>query len=247
MLNRHNLNIATLCAKGESRFTLSAILVEKDRTLETDGYHLVSVTRPTYKVEGFPEVPGAPPLANGNQRSFLMPAESALAISKALPKKTTIPILSCAAPGVIDGANNTMPVVTTDLSSAQTHMVREQSGSFPDWKRVIPDPESQCYETTIDVVKLRALCDQFIAFGKNRSGTAPVTFRFHAHEKSRGLNGEETTRPVVFRMDMDGGDGQHMMVVLAPIEGEVPKLTREQAGLEAEQLEGSASSVPSAE
>ena len=58
MLNIHNLNLADLCSKDESRFTLNAILVTKDCTVETDGHQLVKVTLPNYSADSFPEFPG---------------------------------------------------------------------------------------------------------------------------------------------------------------------------------------------
>ena len=112
MLNRHNLNIAKLASKEESRFTLSAIRVTPVETVVTDGRVLVRVSNPTMPVEQFPALPGATITDDFNP--FNLPAAAALQLAKSFKKRCTIPVLGCAA---VDTGGELAHVVTTDLEN----------------------------------------------------------------------------------------------------------------------------------
>ena len=97
MLNRHNLNIARLAAKDESRYMVTGVRVSPSETIATDGRQLTRVTTPKFKADDFPVKDGFKPTTTFEP--FILPAQSALAIAKALPKKSTLPILLNAAIG----------------------------------------------------------------------------------------------------------------------------------------------------
>ena len=60
-LNKHNLNIAKLAAKDESRYSLTGIRVSPDETICTDCHQLTPVTTPKVDVEQFPAKDGFKP------------------------------------------------------------------------------------------------------------------------------------------------------------------------------------------
>lgn len=204
MLNRHNLNIAALCNKDDSRFTLSALYVTPEATIETDGHQMMMVTRPNLDPQQFPEIPGA--VAVATHEAFLLGAEEAVKAGKSLPKKTTIPILQNAAvttvpSGEEDGTR--YGLVTTDLSTHQVfRQYSDKDRKFPDYKRVIWPPASAEHRICIDASLLRRVLAQFESFQSNQRG-APVQFFFRE-------NG-------AIRLDAEGGDGQHMTALVMPM------------------------------
>ena len=103
LLNRSILNLAKLASKEASRYTLQAIAVEKDQAVVTDGHILVTVgnTSPAAD-DSFPQVAGLEhkTFSEGPMiENVLVSRETALAALKALPKKSTIPVLANAAMG----------------------------------------------------------------------------------------------------------------------------------------------------
>jgi hypothetical protein len=110
MLNKHNLNIARLAAKDESRYTLQGILVSPEHTTCTDGHQLTRVTTPKMDPQAYPEVEGGSP-ATKTWEPFILPRDAALAISKAIPKSSTVPILGNAAIGEATNVNGHAQVI----------------------------------------------------------------------------------------------------------------------------------------
>ena len=55
LLNKHNLSIAELASKEESRYILQAIHVSAKRTAVTDGSIAVMVTLPEVDEKNFPD------------------------------------------------------------------------------------------------------------------------------------------------------------------------------------------------
>ncbi|KKL39742.1 hypothetical protein LCGC14_2368220 [marine sediment metagenome] len=138
MLNKHNLNIAKLAAKDESRYTLTGIRVSPDETCCTDGHQLTRVTTPKMGVENFPAKDGFTPTEDFEP--FLLPSEAALSVAKALPKKSTIPVLIHAAVG--EATDDDVQIAVTNLETFQLFDVRKMKGEFPSRERInsiIPD------------------------------------------------------------------------------------------------------------
>ena len=76
MLNKHNLNIAKLTPKDESRYSLTSILVSPDETVCTDGFQVTKVSTPKVAIENFPAKDGFKPTRKFEP--FLLSAEAAL-------------------------------------------------------------------------------------------------------------------------------------------------------------------------
>lgn len=135
MLNKWNLRVARFVSKDASRYTLQSVCVTKDATVATNGHQLVWVsTSAELKAEDFPEIPHAP-RGDDQHESFLLGAEDAVKIEKALPRKSAIPALLGAAVSVKDG----QPIVcVTDLELPQVFRPKPTPGQFPQYEKVIP-------------------------------------------------------------------------------------------------------------
>jgi hypothetical protein len=174
--------------------------------VETDGHQMVIVTMPKTEASAFPELTGAP-IPTNTFEPFVMGAPDAIRIAKLLPLKSTIPVLQHAA--ICTGATSetgarTVPVLTTDLSSSQTHSVRALDGNFPDYKRVMPKLEETTFKVGFDAKKMKALMAQFESFMKNKTGPLLVDFYFTAENSA-------------VRMEASGGDDQQMTAILMPV------------------------------
>jgi hypothetical protein len=204
MLNKHNLAIASLASKEESRFTLNAILVTPECTIETDGHQLVMVTTPKdVPVDSFPQVPGIPP-ATLDFKPFLLPAAEAQKIAKSLPKKTTIPALLHA--GISTPADDSEDnlIFVTDPEAAQSFRIRKVKGNFPDHNRVMPKPDDSRFQIALDARLLRTVLGTLDSFVDSRQN-APVRFYFKSPNEA-------------LRIDADNGEtGQHMTAVVMPM------------------------------
>jgi hypothetical protein len=223
MLNTHNLNIAKLAPKEDSRFTLSGILVTPECTVETDGEQLVIVSRPTtHKASDFPTGPITDATPVNTHPAFIMSTADADAIAKYLKttKRSTLPILTnaavCAEHTIANGQRY-IPVLTANLDSTQTHQVRAIAGSFPNYERAMkPASEQKGFKIVLDARQLKSLMMQFESF--------------MADKLQRNVEFYFDTETSAVRMDADGGDSQHMTAFLMPESGEpFSQLERENA------------------
>jgi hypothetical protein len=146
MLNRHNLDIASLCSKEESRYSLCGILVTKERTCVTDGHLLVTVTTPDIPPDNIPIIEGINP--SEDPIPFIMPADQALSISKAIPKRSLIPVITNAF--VESGEGDSAKVAVTDLESPRIFNCKKIPGIFPKFDQVIPSPDSAEIAIAVD-------------------------------------------------------------------------------------------------
>lgn len=202
LLNKHNLNIAKIASREESRYTLKAIQVTDRETVVTDGHRLVRVTLPTECKPGdFPQLEGFTP--NGNGTPFLLDRDTALQATKLIPKKTTIPILNHAAVSACkgeDGQVQQIQVCVTDLDHTQVLRPKPDNGRFPAWECVLPAGEPLA-EVCLDASYIEELGKLLREFGG--SGLA-VRIRVYGKEKA-------------VRMDARNGDGQEMNAVVMPL------------------------------
>ena len=170
LLNKHNLSIAALASKDESRYTLQAIHVNQDRTAVTDGHIAVMVTLP--KDEGFPCVPGFT-ATNGSAEPFIMDAASALAVCKSIPRRTHIPILKHACVGT--NSDGKLSVLVNDLETPQVFQPRVIEGNYPNIELVIPDSSKTTLTIGVDAQLLMKLAKSALEFGDD--GRHDVTMK----------------------------------------------------------------------
>ncbi|HYT08947.1 MAG TPA: hypothetical protein VEL77_14985 [Rugosimonospora sp.] len=208
LLNRHNLNIAALCSKEASRFSLQALYVTPQATVETDGHQLVSVTlAPGLQAESFPEPPNTPKAVD-EWKPFLLPASEALAIAKALPKKSKIPALECAAVTDETDGHGHSAISVTDLEFARVFRTRKPEGNFPDYERIMPKLKNATFQVAFDAALLVRVLNRIVAFQQgqgNAKGGNPATVTFSFTDKNHAV-----------RLDAKGGEDQQLTAVVMP-------------------------------
>lgn len=198
LLTKAELNLAQLADDVTTRYTLAGIAIEPKSTVVTNGHYLVTVEHGELSEENFPATPGLEhkKLENGAAVSerVMVSRESALAASKALPRKSTIPILLNAALG----KDNSLYV--NSLHSVQSFK-SENTGKFPEWSTIIPKEKPQA-EIVLNAEYLEMLA-KFIRENGNSQVTAVRLT----------LYGDTTS----MRFDALTASGQHVMALLMPM------------------------------
>ena len=209
MLNKHNLSIYKLASKEKSRFTLNAIRVEKTRTAVTDGWTLMTVDTPLeLKAESFPDVNGYKPI--DDFKPFNMPATVAADVLKAIPAKSTIPILRTAAVcenphANEEGHKNEVTVLTTDLDRHRP-VTFKHAGNFPDIDRVIWKSEEAEFAINVNARLLADVLDLIAKMNNSKrdvSEPPDCVLRFKT-------NGE------AIRIDAKTDEGQPVIALVIP-------------------------------
>lgn len=177
LLNKQTLLLAALASREESSFTLAAILVTPKECVVTDGHQLTRISLPQdISPDAFPAIAGTGAPSNGDTEPFLLSTRHALEILKALPTKSSIPALERAL--VTIGEDGKPQIVTRDLTSYRVWKPRE-TGQFPDWQRVLPNPDEAQFKMTFNAELLDRVLKQAIQFqklGGERSAFCELTF-----------------------------------------------------------------------
>ena len=123
MLNKKNFQIAKLCGEAipDSKFALSGILVTPRETTATDGHILLRI-----KGTGEPE----------NFKPFIMPADKALDVAKALPGGCNIPDGGQVTIEHIEGTEEARIKTTNQHGHEVTCSIRPIMSTFPDTDKV---------------------------------------------------------------------------------------------------------------
>jgi hypothetical protein len=178
MLNKWNLQAAQFVSKESSRYTLNGIHVRSDATVATNGHYLAWVsTSPDRKAEDFPLVDGVGP-ATDSYDPFLLDRDAALEIAKALPKKTTIPVLAYAAVSVEDGKT---AITVTDLENPRTFRPRKMEGQFPRVEAVFPT-KAPVVRFALSATYLAQIAKFAADFNAGREASDPVYITVYSPE-----------------------------------------------------------------
>lgn len=147
LLNKASLSIYKTCSKEESRFTLNGILVDPEYTVATDGHAMTICETVKDSAESYPEWESFK--ATNEWKPFVLPSSDCADIIKALPTKTTIPILANAAVG--DRSDDSSAIIgVTDLDKKRVFEAKQDSSrNFPDWRRVLPKEENFRFEINV--------------------------------------------------------------------------------------------------
>ena len=213
MLNKHNLNVAKLAAKDESRYTLTGIRVSPDETMCTDGHQLTRVTTPKVNVDDFPAGEGF--TATAKWEPFILDAKAALTIAKAIPNGSTIPILHHAAIGEATNVNGHAQIMVNDLESPQVFTPRKIDGQFPDVERVLDGVPEDKADVVVGLgfdVLLPVLREMKRFAGNVRAFKMSIYLPKDGKVVDSGI-----------RLDCENDDGQHWTSVVMPHAIDEPK------------------------
>lgn len=221
MLNKANFLVTEFASKEESRYALTAIQVRPEATVATNGHYLAWISTDSADPQNFPVVEGF----EGGQKHFkpfLLDVESAKAIAKALPRKTTIPVLQYAAVHVngvtVESPDGTktqdqdkgiqsVSLAVTDLERPQVFRPRVPEGQFPKFEQVIPDWEKDvAFEISVDPAYLATIAKSALDFQKGKAKPI-LRMKFYTPDKA-------------IRFDATNDNGQGMTVVLMPMRDE---------------------------
>jgi hypothetical protein len=196
LLNRSVLNLAKLASKEASRYSLQAIAIEKDQAIVTDGHIMVKVQSAPVADDLFPAVAGLEHRTFQNGDQVLVHRDAALAALKAIPKKTTIPVLCNAAMGT-DGK-----LYTTDLENVG-QFKHEVTGQFPRWRDVMPKADAPVTATiAFNARKMIQLCQYMVENGDARQPKVKLTV--YDAQSAMKLEGKTA-------------DGQDVIMILMPV------------------------------
>jgi len=203
LLTKAELDLARLTPKGESRYMVNGIAVRERDTAATNGHWAVTVAHSAFADDDYPQTAGLEH-ATPNGTAALLHRDTALGALKALPKKTTIPVLACAALG------KDSRVYVNTLDSVQTFGKEGgMGGQFPNIEAVIPKDDKPLAVVGLSAAYLRELADFIERHGAedSRSGErrcVGVKLTIYGAE-----------RPV--RFDAKTKDGQDVMALLMPV------------------------------
>lgn len=163
ILERHHLAAAAFCG-DEGRYQISQINVKPDGTVEaTNGHYAIRVPASRYPGSDFPDVEGRGGPLSG---PVMIPAETAKATEKALPKKSTIPILSCA---YVGNGGGSAKIATTDLETPIVRTAPQSRSKFPDLDSVIPEVTDKSIRIGMNAEYLRDIAAYALKSGNGRA------------------------------------------------------------------------------
>ena len=142
MYNKNNLQAVNFCSKPNSgRQELAGVLFTKDKTVATDSFSLLEIknTITDKALEDYPIIPDVKPMDGQLANAGVIVPQEVIKDIK-LPKNSNLPILNNC---IFTGKNNPdfIDITTTDLNTAKTLKARAISGTFPDYKNLIPTLE----------------------------------------------------------------------------------------------------------
>jgi len=126
----------------------------------------------------------------------LLPRDSALAVLKTLPKKSTLPILTHAA---LYKVGTDLEAYTTDLESTQTVRATPPDAKFPNVDKVIPESETvpeggmALRTVTLSAQYLKEIAEYALKYAE--SGKPGITFT---------LGGDSKADAVRLEINLDG-------------------------------------------
>jgi hypothetical protein len=210
MLNKNNLKVAQFASKEESRYCLSGIQVRADATIATNGALLVWTSKAPGDSSTFPLIDGAP-APQENHAPFVLGAEQAKAIEKAIPRKPAHEILGNAAVAVDPEGKPTISV--TDLESPQIFRPAPLGGKFPEWEYVMPKGKP-VFQIGLSAAYLAQIAKFAAEFHAGRDpGAACLRLSFYSEDNKKAVSG---WKPV--RFDIENADKtQGMTAVLMPM------------------------------
>ena len=172
LLAKNNLEIAELCPKASNRYTLMSVYICPDKTVVSDAKYLIEVQAPNSEAAEFPTLDGCTQAETFEP--FLLPAEAAQKVAKAIPTKSKLPILHHVAVGA-EADSEFAKLATTDLDAPTITRVRKTRGQFLAYDHLFPTT-APALKICFDANKLAKLLNGISkAMGKGKNEEAVVT------------------------------------------------------------------------
>jgi hypothetical protein len=203
LLTRHNLELAKLASTAPSRFTLNAIHITPTEVAVTDGYILATLETSKQSCESWPSA-GRGEVAD-DWKPFNLDAKAALDLARRLPKKATIPILNYAA--IVDGDEN-VTVIATDLEQDFTAKAKRNGANFPDYKRVIWNPDEATFAFNLNAANLAVIAGFVEKLNGSKRGVS--------NPPSCVLRFKSACEAV--RIEAESPDGEKFLALLTPVQ-----------------------------
>jgi DNA polymerase III sliding clamp (beta) subunit (PCNA family) len=160
IFNKNNLLAYEFCSDDNSRPQIASVLFKRDRTIATDSYCLIEIKNNfNFDPADLPLLPDkSKPLVNFAKAGYMIPQKSVKKAMSNLKENKSLPILSnCWFLQPKDQA--TSVIVSTDLEQADSVVVRNVEGNYPDINSVMPQDDQVKSKMVIDVKYLKRACD----------------------------------------------------------------------------------------
>ena len=139
LINQKLLAARHALSTDPARYNLNGLhFRDRENVTATDGHRAIRIHLPALSTKEFPDVAGAV-ITDDPIKPFIMPGDTVQKIRKAIPKRSSMPILCNAAIDRSVDSNGEMQVITTDLESTEVIRFRPIDGTFPDVDAVDPD------------------------------------------------------------------------------------------------------------
>jgi hypothetical protein len=200
MLNSKNFMIHD-CAKSEKdHMAVNNLLVEKNKTVVTDGHVLIEMSSCELNPSDYPEIAGYKPIEITEPLQFSK--SNCQALLKNMPKKTSqsLPILNC----IQIAENSTGPVALThDLSNTFTVHAEKDPAQYPDYNKVIPKEEDCLLKIDFNPALMAKIMNHAVKLSENVTMLVP----------------KSNAEPISFK-SVDPDNNQTMKAFLMPMRGE---------------------------
>jgi hypothetical protein len=208
MLNRQNFEIADLASEDEDRISLCGILVSPTGTAVTDGRMAMAVSSVEDNAPSlFANFEGVEVAESFTP--FILDKESALRISKAIPKgDSEVPEAKYAVIDAESENGDTAVISVNDIFRQDIMRVKKISGNFPDIDRVMPDPEKASFTIAFNPDLLADVLKTVARFCKNAASTS-ITMRVFSEREGIRIDAAsltQTLRAVVMPLRIDANE-----------------------------------------
>jgi len=199
LLNRTNLELADFASKDETRPALRSVHVGKGYTEATDGHAMMRVTIPEVDSLAFPSIEGMDCTSNGKEA--LIPVDAAKMMAKAIPRKSTLPIIQHLAWDARDSTDTELKFAVTDLDTVQRFNPRPIEGPYPTVDNVIPK-DNRVFQIGVNA----AILAKALAFIGKHSSSVDKQVRLTFYGPSKAI-----------RLDAKSEDGQEIVGLVMPL------------------------------
>lgn len=186
IIRREALHAALAATAEDTRYYLNAVQLEPaaHRVVATNGHVLLIVTdHSPFPDADFPSIAGAE-FHGDPAGAILAGADIVRAILSATPKKTSIPILTCAQLGA-NGTEQSATLAATDLQAPRVAtLTNEMDGrQFPQYERAIPKADRPGVRVTLAVDVLEQLIKAAKAIKPGARSHPMITFDVPTEEQ----------------------------------------------------------------